>query len=393
MVEAQSRVVKCANGLMTRIDGRHVDLSFEFAVSGKVVRCIQRCYLVKGQEDEVSFSLEAMRKANLIGCLHEEDNPCSQDVCEEDLFLEDAERDVTLERQAPIKFDVNENFPEKERLLNILNEYEDVFGDIDENGMDVPPMTCKVKEGAIRKAQTCRFVAPHLMPKLRETIDKMVEKGVIEPTVTAEYASPLVLVLKSDGDLRVAVDFRDLNNVLVPFAGSIPDMRSLFPYVVGNEWYAKVDNISGYYQLKLRQEDWDNTAIITPFGLFRFKRCPFGLSPAPGVYQNRMNDIVLRGLVPDTCVVFIDDTIVKGKSVEGFLFGLVEVLKRMRQFNVKLKASKCRFGYNSVEFVGHVFDKSGYSLSDKRKREIMDLPEPKDLKSLRRVLGLGEFFS
>ena len=105
-----------------------------------------------------------------------------------------------------------------------------------------------------------------------------------------------------------------------------------------------------------------------------------------------MNDIMLRGLVPDTCVVFIDDTIVKGKSVEGFLFGLVEVLKRMRQFNVKLKASKCRFGYNSVEFVGHVFDKSGYSLSDKRKREIMDLPEPKDLKSLRRVLGLVNFF-
>ena len=100
-------------------------------------------------------------------------------------------------------------------------------------------MTCKVKEGVVCKAQTCRFAAPHLMPKLRETIEKMMEKGVIKPTVTAEYASPLVLVLKPDGDLRVAVNFRDLNKVLVPFAGSIPDMRSLFPYVVGNEWYAR----------------------------------------------------------------------------------------------------------------------------------------------------------
>ena len=150
------------------------------------------------------------------------------------------------------------------------------------------------------------------MEKLKQTIDGMMADGVIEPTNTAEFAAPLVLVSKPDGSIRVAVDYRDLNSSLQAFAGSIPDMKSMFAYVSGQKFYAKVDNISGYYQLNLVEADRDKTAIITPFGLFRFKRCPFGLSTAPGVYQNRMAEVVLKGLVPNDCVVFIDDTIIKG---------------------------------------------------------------------------------
>lgn len=397
IVQGPTIPIRCAAGLKSQLDGRYVTIPFQINFEDKVVMVEEKCFIVNEQEDEISFGLDAMRRWNLIQCLNVISlNPSRSTCCEEDEFLRAAEEEIVESiasvSNENINFDINEEFPERQKLQSLLESYRDVFGQIDDKGMKVPPMSVKIKEGAVRKSQSCRFVAPHLMVKLKEAIDDMLHGGVIEPTNTAGFASPLVLVAKPDGSIRVAVDYRDLNLSIEPFAGTIPDMKSMFSYVAGNDYYAKVDNISGYYQLNLCEADRDNTAIITPFGLFRFKRCPFGLSTAPGVYQNRMAEIVLRDLIPEVCVVFIDDTIIKGKSVDGFLVNLEQVLERMRKFNVKLKPSKCSFGYTSIEFVGHVFNQNGYYLSEKRKQEVLELKAPTDLKGLRRLLGLVNFF-
>jgi hypothetical protein len=334
--------VKCAAGLRTELDGRYVQLSMEIIVEGQSKLVNEKLFIIADQEEDISFGLESMRKFDLIECLNGRlMNPLQVPICEEDVFLEHVEDEIISSivlQTNVVEYDVCEEFPEKGRLLKLLEDYGEVFGGIDEQGMLVPPMAVNIREGASRKAQSCRFVAPHLMEKLKQTIDGMLTDGVIEPTNTAEFAAPLVLVSKPDGSIRVAVDYRDLNSSLQSFAGSIPDMKSMFAYVSGQKFYAKVDNIQGYYQLNLVEADRDKTAIITPFGLFRFKRCPFGLSTAPGVYQNRMTEVVLKGLVPEACVVFIDDTIIKGRSCLELLDNLEKVFQRMRQFNVKLKS-------------------------------------------------------
>ena len=68
------------------------------------------------------------------------------------------------------------------------------------------------------------------------------------------------------------------------------------------------------------------------------------------------------------------------------------VLARLSQFNVKLKPSKCSFGYSSVTFCGYVFDSSGYHLSDDRKQGISSMKAPSSLKQLRSFLGMINFF-
>jgi hypothetical protein len=105
-----------------------------------------------------------------------------------------------------------------------------------------------------------------------------------------------------------------------------------------------------------------------------------------------MQNVVLGGLIPDSGVVYIDDTVSYGKSVEEFLENLRKVLGRMKEFGVRLKPSKCAFGYSEVQFVGHVFAESGYRLSQEKKDEILELKEPTTLKELRRMLGLVNFF-
>ena len=105
-----------------------------------------------------------------------------------------------------------------------------------------------------------------------------------------------------------------------------------------------------------------------------------------------MNHVVLKGLIPEKCVVYIDDTGVYGKTVDEFLMNLREVFERMRSCNVKLKPSKCSLGYKELVFCGHVFGKEGYRLCDDKKSHILQLGEPKCVKDVRRILGMVNFF-
>ncbi len=96
-------------------------------------------------DDDVSFCLEALRKWGLLKCLERDDsNPLHEEKCEEDLFLETVEEEVmcdVIPQENSIKLDVNKDFPEKFKLEELLQAYQDVFGDIHRDGMDVPPMT------------------------------------------------------------------------------------------------------------------------------------------------------------------------------------------------------------------------------------------------------------
>jgi len=94
------------------------------------------------------------------------------------------------------------------------------------------------------------------------------------------------------------------------------------------------------------------TTITTPFGLYQFKFCPFGINSAPGGYEELMERQILSKQSNRICVIFIDDTVVYGDSSAEFLRNLEEVFTQMTHHNVKLKLNKCHFGCPSVEFVG-----------------------------------------
>jgi hypothetical protein len=393
MRQMRPRVVHMvASGSSVQLDGRVVKLALNVSQNGCWVE--EEFYVMESVDEDFVLGLESMRKWDLIQCL---ENPIQGSSSLEDNFHEKMEEEVYCPDSSAAAvsvetLDICPNFPDQQGIRDVLEEHIEVFGPLTNEGMNVPPMEVKLKEGAQLKSQPCRFTPPHMMPKLKEELERLLRDGVIEPTDSANGASPLVLVQKHDGSIRMAVDYRQLNELLQGFGGSIPDMKSLFDYVTGRKFYAKMDNLCGYYQLVITEDDRPNTTITTPLGLYQFRKCPFGLSTAPGIYQDRMQNVVLNGLIPESGVVYIDDTVSYGNSVEEFLENLRKILGRMKEFGVKLKASKCSFGYSEVHFVGHVFSESGYRLSQEKKDEILELKEPNNLKELRRLLGLVNFF-
>jgi Reverse transcriptase (RNA-dependent DNA polymerase) len=100
--------------------------------------------------------------------------------------------------------------------------------------------------------------------------------GIIRRSCSA-WASPLHMVLKKDGTWRPCGDYRLLNEATVPDKYPLPNIADMSAKLAGCTVFSKIDLKKGYYQIPVAAADVPKTAVITPFGLFKFLRMPFGL--------------------------------------------------------------------------------------------------------------------
>jgi cleavage and polyadenylation specificity factor subunit 1 len=121
------------------------------------------------------------------------------------------------------------------------------------------------------------------------------------------------MVKKKDGSWRPCEDFRKLNLVTTEDKYPLPNMADLSSRLDGCSIFSKLDLQKGYLQVPVRQEDIPKMAIITPFGLFKFLRMPFGLRNAGMTFQRMMDQLFFD--LP--CVfVYLDDLLVASRSVQ-----------------------------------------------------------------------------
>ena len=104
----------------------------------------------------------------------------------------------------------------------------------------------------------------------------------------------------------------------------------------------------------MNENDKEKTTFCMPCGLFEFNVMPFGLANAPATFQ-RLMELLLAGLQWKICLVYIDDVIIIGRNFQEHLHNLKEVFERMKEANLKLKPSKCKFCSTKVNFWGTLF--------------------------------------
>ena len=91
-------------------------------------------------------------------------------------------------------------------------------------------------------------------------------------------------------------------------------------------------------------------------------------------------------------LVYIDDILVTGKTVEDHLANLRAVLTRLEDAGVRLKCDTCSFNFPSVEFLGHCFSAKGIQPTIKKVKAIRDAPEPTDVSQLKSFLGAINYY-
>ncbi|CAH8658130.1 unnamed protein product [Dicrocoelium dendriticum] len=289
----------------------------------------------------------------------------------------------------PLNNDTTLPLRHKMQLCSLLREFEDLFGD-DKLGRTsiIQHEIYTGTQHPIR--QPARRVPIHYQPQLDNMIKDMLEKHVIRPS-TSPWASPIVLVKKKDGSLRLCVDYRRLNEVTRKDSFPLPRIDATFDALHGARWFSTLDLAAGYWQVEVRPSDRGKTAFIVPSGLYEFETMPFGLANAPATFQRLMQK-VLEGLVPKECLIYLDDVIVHGSSVEEHNDRLRIVLQRLRQAGLRLKGSKCRFLRSQVTFLGHVITPNGISTDPGKCEKVQSWPRPRNVEDLRSFLGLASYY-
>ncbi|PAA90446.1 hypothetical protein BOX15_Mlig004203g1 [Macrostomum lignano] len=141
--------------------------------------------------------------------------------------------------------------------------------------------------------------------------------------------------------------------------------------------FSTLDLFSGYYQIALREEDKCKTSFPTLHrGSFEYEVLPMGLQGAPGTFQRCMN-LVLKDIAQKFAIAYLDDVIVYSTDFESHLEHLKEVLKRLIQANMKLKAKKCHLFKSELQYLGHVIGKSGIKRDASKLETIRNWPKPK----------------
>lgn len=235
-----------------------------------------------------------------------------------------------------------------------------------------------------------RRVSPADFNDLKRHLQDLLAAGIIEES-SSPYASPIVLVRKKNGDLRMVVDYRRLNNLTKKDAYPLPRIEETFTLLSGSKWFTVLDLKSGYYQLEVEPSDRPKTAFTTPFGTWQFRRMPQGLTNSPATFQRTMEK-VMAGLNLQEVITFLDDLIVFSDSLEQHEERLMKVLKRIADFGLKLSPSKCKFFQTKVKYLGHVISAQGIQPDPDKVAAIREWPRPQTVRELRSFLGFTGYY-
>ena len=127
------------------------------------------------------------------------------------------------------------------------------------------------------------------------------------------WSSPVVLVTKKDGSQRFCVDYRQVNAVTIKDAYLLPHIDDSPCALSGGKWFSTLDLASGYWQVPMDPASSGKAAFVTTSGLYEWNVMPFSLTSSPSTFE-RLMELILAGLRFETCLIYLDDTIVYGKT-------------------------------------------------------------------------------
>lgn len=256
--------------------------------------------------------------------------------------------------------------------------------------------TCKIHEMKIElTCETPIYRRAYRMPMAkRMAVDNMItellDNGIIRPSVSS-FASPALLVKKSNGEDRLCIDYRELNNVTVKQAFPMPIIEELLESVAGYRFFTTLDLMAGYHQVMVEEESRKYTAFVTHNGHYEYVRMPFGLVNAPSVFQRIMND-VCKKLPPGFVLSYLDDTIIPSMTEKEGLQKIDVFLSVIESVGLTLRLDKCVFLSSKITFLGHKVSANGIEPGDKKISAIEQFPAPIDVPAVRRFLGMTGFY-
>jgi hypothetical protein len=225
----------------------------------------------------------------------------------------------------------------------------------------------------------------------RDELKRQCDQGVLEQVYDTEWGMPMMAIPKKDGTIRTVDDFRELNKWVQRKQYPLPRIQDIFQRRRGYKFFTKIDITGAYYSYELDEESSWLCVLVTPFGKYRRKRAPQGLTQSPDWAQGAIEE-VLKDLLYDCVEAFIDDVGIFSNDWDHHIRHIDEVLSRLEANGYTVNPAKCEWGVRETDWLGHWLTPEGIKPWKKKIDGILALDKPKTLKQLRGFIGMVNYY-
>lgn len=270
----------------------------------------------------------------------------------------------------------------------LIDKYSDVF-----QGIGCLPGTYNIEldESVPPRIHPQRKVPYALHQPLKDKLQQLEKAQIVrkvnEPT---DWVNSLVIVRKSNNDLRLCIDPKDLNLAIKREHFYIPNLDDIISNLKDAKYFSVLDCSNGFWQIKLNERSSKLTTFNTPWGRYRFLRLPYGISSASEVFMKRLREIfdTVEGIG-----MYVDDILVYSKTLEEHKVKLNKLFQVARENNVKFNKDKCKFCVDSVKYMGFNLSSKGLEIDENKVVAIKNIQVPSCAKDIERFLGIVNYVS
>ena len=249
-----------------------------------------------------------------------------------------------------------------------------------EHALNVDPKARPVQQSMRRFSEPKRKA-------IGEEVNRLRKAGFIRELKEAEWVANPVMVPKKDTTaLRMCIDYTSLNKHCPKDHFPLPRIDQIVDSTAGCDRLSFLDAYSGYNQIKLKKEDQELTAFITPHGVFCYNVMTFGLKNAGATYQRCMQ-ACLGEQIGRNIEVYIDDIVVKTKHAATLIDDLRETFDNLDKYKIKLNPKKCFFGVPGGQVLGYFISARGIEANPLKIKAILDMEPPKNLHQVQQLAG------
>ncbi|XP_058840941.1 uncharacterized protein K02A2.6-like [Topomyia yanbarensis] len=280
--------------------------------------------------------------------------------------------------------------------IGLPSAYDDTINLVDATRKSFPKMrgiklSLPIDRSVQPVIQPLRRCPIPLLQKVKSKLDELIEMDIIEKVVSpTSWVSPLVPILKENGELRLCIDMRRANQAIQRLNHPLPIIDDFLPKFQNAKFFTSLDIKQAFHQVELVEDCRDVTTFITNWGLFRYKRLLFGVNCAPELFQNLMESI-LAGC--KNTVIFIDDIVIFGSTEQEHDDAVKQTLSVLKQYGILLNDHKCNIKQREIVFLRHKFTPEGISPTDEKIESIKQSRAARSKEELRSFLGLVTYGS
>jgi hypothetical protein len=228
-----------------------------------------------------------------------------------------------------------------------------------------------------------------LPPTIDKEVRKLLDSQIIIPLIYYEWVENMVPFRKKSGEIRLCVDFRNLNKCTLKGNYPLPKMDHILQKVVGANRISMMNGFSGYNQVAMHPDDREKTTFKTTLGTFMYDKMPFGLINAGATFQRAM-DIAFVVEKDRLIVIYLDDMTVFSKTNEDHIKHIRQTFVKCRKFGLTLNPKKSYFVMTEGRLLGHIVSK-GVKIDPERVEATKNIAIPRNRKEIQSFLSRINF--